>query len=120
MIFGDSFSSVQIQSNRPDDIYLLEFTAKTGKDMSKLRRNSKKTQLMMADCSFYLSCQKGIYLTALDKAKRQWLAENSKAIFKCYDWQDTQDLLPLYDEFSRSYNTTAAGGNTSLMSSQEE
>ena len=65
-------------------------------------------------------CQKGIYLTALDKVKRQWLAENSKAIFKCYDWQDTQDLLPLYDEFSRSYNTTAAGGNTSLMSSQEE
>ena len=65
-------------------------------------------------------CQKGIYLTALDKAKRQWLAENSKAIFKCYDWQNTQDLLPLYDEFSRSYNTTAAGGNTSLMSSQEE
>ena len=65
-------------------------------------------------------CQKGIYLTALDKAKRQWLAENSQAIFKCYDWQDTQDLLPLYDEFSRSYNTTAAGGNTSLMSSQEE
>ena len=65
-------------------------------------------------------CQKGIYLTALDKANRQWLAENSKAIFKCYDWQNTQDLLPLYDEFSRSYNTTAAGGNTSLMSSQEE
>ena len=65
-------------------------------------------------------CQKGIYLTALDKAKRQWLAENSQAIFKCYDWQNTQDLLPLYDEFSRSYNTTAAGGNTSLMSSQEE
>ena len=65
-------------------------------------------------------CQKGIYLTALDKANRQWLVENSKAIFKCYDWQNTQDLLPLYDEFSRSYNTTAAGGNTSLMSSQEE
>ena len=65
-------------------------------------------------------CQKGIYLTALDKANRQWLAKNSKAIFKCYDWQNTQDLLPLYDEFSRSYNTTAAGGNTSLMSSQEE
>ena len=65
-------------------------------------------------------CQKGIYLTALDKAKRQWLAENSQAIFKCYDWQNTQDLLSLYDEFSRSYNTTAAGGNTSLMSSQEE
>jgi len=43
LIFGDSFSSVQIQSNRPDDIYLLEFTAKTGKDMSELRRNSKKT-----------------------------------------------------------------------------
>jgi len=60
LIFGDSFSSVQIQSNRPDDIYLLESTAKTGKDMSELRRNSKKTQLMMADCSFYLSCQKGI------------------------------------------------------------
>lgn len=60
LIFGDSFSSVQIQSNRPDDIYLLEFTAKTGKDMSELRRNSKETQLMMADCSFYLSRQKGI------------------------------------------------------------
>ncbi|BFU59495.1 MULTISPECIES: bifunctional proline dehydrogenase/L-glutamate gamma-semialdehyde dehydrogenase PutA [Rodentibacter] len=64
-------------------------------------------------------CQKGIYLTALEKAQRQWLAENSKAIFKCFDWQMTQDLLPLYDEFSRSYNTTAAGGNTSLMASEE-
>ena len=64
-------------------------------------------------------CQKGIYLAELSKERRQWLAENSSAIFKCYDWQTTQDILPLYDEFSRSYNTTAAGGNTSLMSSEE-
>ncbi|OOF59843.1 bifunctional proline dehydrogenase/L-glutamate gamma-semialdehyde dehydrogenase PutA [Rodentibacter myodis] len=64
-------------------------------------------------------CQKGIYLTALEPARRQWLAENSKAIFKCFDWQTEQDLLPLYDEFSRSYNTTAAGGNTSLMAAEE-
>ncbi|QPB42889.1 bifunctional proline dehydrogenase/L-glutamate gamma-semialdehyde dehydrogenase PutA [Rodentibacter haemolyticus] len=64
-------------------------------------------------------CQKGVYLTALESAQRQWLAENSKAIFKCFDWQTTQDLLPLYDEFSRSYNTTAAGGNTSLMAAEE-
>ncbi|OOF84883.1 bifunctional proline dehydrogenase/L-glutamate gamma-semialdehyde dehydrogenase PutA [Rodentibacter ratti] len=64
-------------------------------------------------------CQKGIYLTALDTQRRLWLAENSKAIFKCFDWRTTQDLLPLYDEFSRSYNTTAAGGNTSLMAAEE-
>ena len=64
-------------------------------------------------------CQKGIYLAELSKERRQWLSENSSAIFKCYDWQTTQDILPLYDEFSRSYNTTAAGGNTSLMSSEE-
>ncbi|QIA78013.1 bifunctional proline dehydrogenase/L-glutamate gamma-semialdehyde dehydrogenase PutA [Rodentibacter caecimuris] len=64
-------------------------------------------------------CQKGVYLTALDTQRRLWLAENSKAIFKCFDWCTTQDLLPLYDEFSRSYNTTAAGGNTSLMAAEE-
>ena len=66
------------------------------------------------------SCQKGIYLAPLAQAQRQWLAANSRAIFKCFDWQTVQDLLPLYDEFSRSYNTTAAGGNTSLMAAQEE
>ena len=66
------------------------------------------------------SCQKGIYLAPLAQAQRQWLATNSRAIFKCFDWQTVQDLLPLYDEFSRSYNTTAAGGNTSLMAAQEE
>lgn len=65
-------------------------------------------------------CQKGVYLTPISKTQRQWLAENSRAIFKCFDWQNEQDLLPLYDEFSRSYNTTAAGGNTSLMAAQEE
>lgn len=64
-------------------------------------------------------CQKGVYLTALEPERRQWLAQHSKAIFKCFDWRTTQDVLPLYDEFSRSYNTTAAGGNTSLMASEE-
>lgn len=64
-------------------------------------------------------CQKGIYLTALGKEQRQWYVANSQAIFKCYDWRQTQDLLALYDEFSCSYNTAAAGGNTSLMSSEE-
>lgn len=64
-------------------------------------------------------CQKGIYLAELSTERRQWLAENSKAIFNCFDWRTTQDLLPLYDEFSRSYNTTAAGGNTSLMAAEE-
>ncbi|MDG6881722.1 Bifunctional protein putA [Phocoenobacter uteri] len=65
-------------------------------------------------------CQKGVYLENLTKEQRVWLAQNSQAIFKCYDWRETQDLMPLYDEFSRSENTTAAGGNASLMASQEQ
>lgn len=64
-------------------------------------------------------CQKGIYLTTLEPARRLWLAENSQGIFKCFDWRTEQDILMLYNEFSRSYNTTAAGGNTSLMASEE-
>lgn len=65
-------------------------------------------------------CQKGIYFTPLEKQRRQWLAEHSQGIFKCYNWQNTQDLTLLYDEFSRSENTTAAGGNASLMAIQEQ
>ncbi|OOF49799.1 bifunctional proline dehydrogenase/L-glutamate gamma-semialdehyde dehydrogenase [Rodentibacter genomosp. 1] len=64
-------------------------------------------------------CQKGIYLTELETERRLWLAENSQSIFKCVDWRTEQDILMLYNEFSRSYNTTAAGGNTSLMASEE-
>ncbi|MDG2956632.1 bifunctional proline dehydrogenase/L-glutamate gamma-semialdehyde dehydrogenase PutA [Bisgaard Taxon 10/6] len=65
-------------------------------------------------------CQKGIYFTPLEKKRRQWLAEHSQSIFKCYNWQNSQDLTLLYDEFSRSENTTAAGGNASLMAIQEQ
>ncbi|OOF70270.1 bifunctional proline dehydrogenase/L-glutamate gamma-semialdehyde dehydrogenase PutA [Rodentibacter caecimuris] len=65
-------------------------------------------------------CQKGVYLEPLQKSQRQWLAKNSQGIFKCYDWQKTQDIMPLYNEFSRSENTTAAGGNTSLMAIEEQ
>ncbi|QLB13065.1 L-proline dehydrogenase /delta-1-pyrroline-5-carboxylate dehydrogenase [Bisgaardia hudsonensis] len=66
------------------------------------------------------NCQKAIFLTALSKEQKYWLATNSEAIFKCYDWTKNQDLIPLYDEFSRSENTTAAGGNASLMATQEQ
>ena len=65
-------------------------------------------------------CQKGVYLAPLSRERRMWLAENSAPIFKCYDWQQTQDVLPLFDEFSRSENTTAAGGNASLMAMDEQ
>ncbi len=65
-------------------------------------------------------CQKGVYLENLSKEQRLWLAQNSQAIFKCYNWQKIQDIIPLYDEFSRSENTTAAGGNASLMATQEQ
>ncbi|MBR0574594.1 MULTISPECIES: bifunctional proline dehydrogenase/L-glutamate gamma-semialdehyde dehydrogenase PutA [Pasteurellaceae] len=65
-------------------------------------------------------CQKGVYLENITKEQRLWVAQNSPAIFKCYDWRETQDLMPLYDEFSRSENTTAAGGNASLMAAQEQ
>lgn len=66
------------------------------------------------------TCQKGIYLEPLSPAQRIWLAEHSKAIFKCVDWQQEQDTLLLFDEFSRSENTTAAGGNASLMAMEEQ
>lgn len=68
----------------------------------------------------FKDCQKGVFLTALSKDQRLWYAQHCRAIFKCYDWRDTQDIIPLYDEFSRSENTTAAGGNASLMAAQEQ
>ena len=66
------------------------------------------------------NCQKGIYLNGITKEQKTWLAQHSQSIFKTFDWRDTQDVLPLYDEFSRSENTTAAGGNATLMAAQEE
>ncbi|MDU8924745.1 bifunctional proline dehydrogenase/L-glutamate gamma-semialdehyde dehydrogenase PutA [Pasteurellaceae bacterium LIM206] len=68
----------------------------------------------------FARCQKGIFLTALSREQKLRYAQNIKAIFKCYDWRETQDVIPLYDEFSRSENTTAAGGNASLMATQEQ
>ena len=65
-------------------------------------------------------CQKGIYLSELPQEQRLWLAENARGIFKCFDWQQEQDILPLYDEFSRSEDTTAAGGNATLMAMEEK
>lgn len=64
-------------------------------------------------------CQKAVYLAPLTAAQRLWLAEQ-QAIVKCYNWQETQAIMPLYDEFSRSENTTAAGGNASLMAATEQ
>ncbi|KAE9528314.1 bifunctional proline dehydrogenase/L-glutamate gamma-semialdehyde dehydrogenase PutA [Testudinibacter aquarius] len=66
------------------------------------------------------NCQKGVFLAPLSAAQRLALQQSRDAIFKCYDWQQTQDIMPLYDEFSRSENTTAAGGNASLMATQEQ
>ncbi|SMB79439.1 L-proline dehydrogenase /delta-1-pyrroline-5-carboxylate dehydrogenase [Pasteurella testudinis DSM 23072] len=65
-------------------------------------------------------CQKGVFLAPLSAAQRLALQQSRDAIFKYYDWRQTQDIMPLYDEFSRSENTTAAGGNASLMATQEQ
>lgn len=65
------------------------------------------------------NCQKGVFLQPLSLEKRVQLITNSKAVFTLYDWTEQQDLNLLFNEFSRSENTTAAGGNTSLMVADE-
>lgn len=66
------------------------------------------------------NCQKGVFLVPLTPDEKVQLAEQADCIFKCTDWQNEQDLMPLYNEFSRSENTTAAGGNASLMAASED
>lgn len=64
-------------------------------------------------------CQKAIYLSELSIEKKQTLSRDNPVIISFYDWQKQQDLTLLYQEFSRSENIAAAGGNASLMASEE-
>lgn len=68
----------------------------------------------------FAECQKGVYLTHLSAEQRVALIRANRGVFNCYDWQQTQDITILFNEFSRSENTTAAGGNASLMAAQEQ
>ncbi|AWX14376.1 bifunctional proline dehydrogenase/L-glutamate gamma-semialdehyde dehydrogenase [Mergibacter septicus] len=65
------------------------------------------------------NCQKGVYLQPLSQEKRVELITRCPIVFTLYDWTEQQDLTLLFNEFSRSENTTAAGGNTSLMVADE-
>ena len=47
------------------------------------------------------------------------LAARDGALVKIIDATGGVDILPLYEENSRSTNTTAAGGNASLMAMAE-
>ncbi|SUO95713.1 bifunctional proline dehydrogenase/L-glutamate gamma-semialdehyde dehydrogenase PutA [Suttonella ornithocola] len=64
-------------------------------------------------------CQKVLYLEGLPQSLKAELAEKSGAIIQCYDGREQVDLLPLFLEISISNNTTAAGGNASLMAMAE-
>ncbi|MEE3608625.1 bifunctional proline dehydrogenase/L-glutamate gamma-semialdehyde dehydrogenase PutA [Avibacterium paragallinarum] len=64
--------------------------------------------------------QKAVFVSPLSLATRQRFAENNPAIFCLYDWTNSQDLTLLYNEFSRSENISAAGGNASLMAIEEQ
>lgn len=64
-------------------------------------------------------CQKIVCLSTISAEQRQAIARASRMVVVFYDWQQQQDLTPLYHEFSRSENTTAAGGNVSLMANVE-
>ena len=62
-----------------------------------------------------------IALSPLPAEERTALAARDGVIIKIYpaDADGTVDILPLYHENSRSTNTTAAGGNASLMAMAE-
>lgn len=48
------------------------------------------------------------------------MPRRGERFFKCVDWQQEQDTLLLFDEFSHGENTTAASGNASLMAMEEQ
>lgn len=59
-------------------------------------------------------------LEALDGETKQVLAAQEGALIKVADAAEGLDILPLFEEISVSVNTTAAGGNASLMAMAEE
>ena len=56
-----------------------------------------------------------VALEALPSALKQTLAARQGAIVRLIDARETLNTLQLYHEVSCSVNTTAAGGNASLM-----
>jgi len=56
-----------------------------------------------------------VALEALPIATKQALAARQGAIVRLVDARDTLNTAQLYHEVSCSENTTAAGGNASLM-----
>ncbi|MEE6031969.1 bifunctional proline dehydrogenase/L-glutamate gamma-semialdehyde dehydrogenase PutA [Avibacterium paragallinarum] len=64
--------------------------------------------------------QKAVFVSPIDTQTRQRFAQNNPAIFCLYDWTVNQDLTLLYNEFSRSENISAAGGNATLMAIEEQ
>ena len=65
---------------------------------------------------------KVVHLVSLDKpsaALKTTMAKRDGAILRVIDASNGVDILPLYEEISCSVNTTAAGGNASLMAAAE-
>ena len=65
---------------------------------------------------------KVVHLVSLDKpsaALKTTMAKRDGAILRVIDASSGVDILPLYEEISCSVNTTAAGGNASLMAAAE-
>lgn len=60
-----------------------------------------------------------IALETLPAELKQQVAGQDSAIIKIIDAADGLDVLPVFEEISRSVNTTAAGGNASLMAMSE-
>ncbi|MDO4643731.1 MAG: bifunctional proline dehydrogenase/L-glutamate gamma-semialdehyde dehydrogenase PutA [Cardiobacteriaceae bacterium] len=62
-----------------------------------------------------------VALEPLPQELKDALAQRDAALVKILEiGSDEIDILPLYEEISRSTNTTAAGGNASLMAMTEE
>ena len=62
------------------------------------------------------------HILALEKMpseRKRQIARQNGALVKVIDVADGVDILPLFEEISRSTNTTAAGGNASLMAMAE-
>lgn len=58
-------------------------------------------------------------LEPLAAGLKQQIAEQDGAIIKILDAADGLDILQVFEEVSVSVNTTAAGGNASLMAMAE-
>lgn len=66
------------------------------------------------------SVEKVLALSPLPSDLKMQLADKLETVVQIYSFTETGGILPIFEEVSVSYNTSAAGGNASLMAMAEE